>query len=591
MLKRSTRLRLRRKVRSTGQSVKEAQSQAADHLDKHVVRRWQKFNDVKRFMFGWLVLIGLLLFGIYLQSANLHQFYKETVRAEGGIYTEGVVGEVKNANPLFAASPADRTVSRLLFEPLLKYDHNAELTGALARDWRVDKTRSVYSINLREGLKWSDGRDVTSEDVVFTFNAIQHQDTGSPLERSWRDIEVTAEGERVVKFTLPNAFTPFLHSLTNVGILPEHVLGSVPLSELRADPFNLQPKVSSGPFSFVSMISEDAAAEVRLRRYADYYGGAARLNEFIVQSFIDHEELIKAFNEGAVMGASGLRSQDLEQIDSPQDRYTIQSPPLFNNVLLFFNNSDAPFNDKDVRLGLTRATDNKAIFEMLNRQYPISDAPILNGQLGYTKRYAQQSFNQKEAAKLLDKAGWKLGDDGLRHKGDRTLELTMIAQNSDEYPQVAEAIQRQWLEVGVKLKLEMVNPDKLQPDYIAPHAYTLLLLGIDLGVDPDVFVYWHSSEARIGGFNLSEYKNDLVDAALEAGRTRTDTSLRRAKYQSFLRQWRADAPGVALYRPTFFYAQLSVVEGFDKTYLADPIDRLSDVNAWTILTEEVPRQL
>lgn len=591
MFKRSTRLRMRRRVRSTGQSVKEAQSQAAQHLDKHVVRRWQKFSDVRRFVIGWLILIGLLLFGIYLQSVNLDQFYKETVRADGGIYTEGVVGEIKNMNPLFAASPADRTVSRLLFEPLLEYDAEAELVGALARDWQIDEAQTTYTVNLRDDLRWSDGQPLTSADVLFTFEAIQHQDTGSPLERSWRDIEVSAPDEHTVKFALPNAFTPFMHSLSGVGILPEHVLGHVSLSELRADQFNLAPKVSSGPFSFASMVSEEATSEVRLRRFDGYYDGAARLNEFIVQSFIDHEELVKAFNDGTVMGASGLRTQDLDELDGPDSRYQVHSPPLFNNVLLFFNMSDAPFNDKNVRLGLTRGTDNKAIFEMLNRRYPISDAPILNGQLGYTQRYAQFDFDQEAAAKALDKAGWKLGEDDLRHKGGKALELTLIAQNSDEYPQVAEAIQRQWLELGIQVKLELISPDQLQPDYIAPHAYSLLLIGIDLGVDPDVFVYWHSSEARIGGFNLSEYKNALVDAALEAGRTRTDTNLRRAKYQSFLQQWRADAPGVALYRPTYFYTQLLVVEGFDKTYLAEPTDRLSGANLWTILSEEVPRQL
>lgn len=591
MVNRSTRLRLRRRVRSTGQSVKQAQSQAAEHLDKHVVRRWQKFSDVRRFVFGWLVLIGLLLFGLYLQTLSLGQFYKETVRADGGIYAEGVVGNVKNMNPIFAASPPDRTLAKLLFEPLMKYNADAELTGALARDWSVNDDLTAYTLTLRDGLVWSDGQPLTSADVVFTFEAIQHQDTGSPLQRSWRDIEVTAADEKTVVFSLPNSFTPFLHSLTHVGILPAHTLDQIALSELRADGFNLAPTATSGPFSFASLVTQDDQAEVRLRRNNIYHAGPARLDEFIVQSFADQEELIAALNDGAVMGASGLRTQDLDQLKDPDSRYQIHNPPLFNNVMLFFNNSDAPFNDKNVRLGLVRGTDTRAIFEMLDRRYPLSDAPILNGQLGYSQRFAQFDFNPAAAAEVLDKAGWKAGEDGLRRKGGRVMELSLIAQNSDEYPIVAEEIQRQWLELGVMAKLELVSPEQLQPDYIAPHAYSLLLIGIDLGVDPDPFVYWHSSEARIGGFNLSEYKNDFVDAALEAGRTRPDSNLRRAKYQSFLRQWRADAPGLALYRPTFFYAQLAVVDGPKNSYLADPIDRFADVQQWTILTHEVDRQL
>lgn len=586
MVNRSTRLRWRRRLRSTNKNVQEAQRQAAEHLDKHVVRRWQKFTDVRRFVVSWLLLIGLLLIGVALQAANLGQFYQETVRASGGIYTEGVVGEIKNLNPIFATSAPDRTASRLLFDPLIKYDDEANLDPALALSWEVNDERTVYTLHLRTDAKWQDGQPVTSADVVYTFFAIQHQDTGSPLQRSWQSVKVDAPDSSTVVFTLPNPFTPFLHSLPRVGILPEHILGDVPLTELRAHPFNLSPTVGNGVFNFSSMALEENSGQIRLTRNEQYYGGAPRLNEFIVQSFIDHEEMVAAFKEGTIMGASGLRTNDLVEVEATND-HQLHTPRLFNNVMLFFNLSDAPFNNKDFRIALTRATSTRAVFERLNRRYPESEAPLLTGQLGYSANRTQLGADAKAAAKLLDKLGWKVGTDGLRAKGDKPLELTLLAQNSDDYPIVAEELQRQWRELGIVLKLEFVSPDDLQQNHIAPHTYSLLLLGIDLGVDPDVFVYWHSSEARVEGFNLSEYKNAVVDAALEAGRTRLDTPLRRVKYQAFLQQWRLDAPAVALYRPVFFYAQLEIVDGFTSKAMPDPIDRLNRVENWTILTEEV----
>lgn len=590
MVNRTTRLRWRRRLRSTGKNVQEAQRQAAEHLDKHVVRRWQKFTDVRRFVVSWLLLIGLLLFGVALQAANLGQFYQETIRASGGIYTEGVVGEIKNLNPIFAASAPDRTASRLLFDPLIEYDDEANLHPALALNWEVNDKRTVYTLHLRTDAKWQDGHPVTSADVLYTFSAIQHQDTGSPLQRSWQSVKVDAPDVSTVVFTLPNAFTPFLHSLPRVGILPKHILGEVPLTELRAHPFNLSPNVGNGPFNFASMALEEKSGQIRLTRYDQYYAGAPRLSEFIVQSFVDHEEMVAAFKEGTIMGASGLRTTDLAGVEDTNDNQ-LHTPRLFNNVMLFFNLSDPPFNDKNFRIALTRATSTRAIFERLNHRYPESEAPLLTGQLGYSANRTQLSTDAKEAGKLFDKLGWKVGVDGLRAKGGKPLELTLLAQNSDDYPIVAEELQRQWRELGIVLKLEFVSPDDLQQNHIAPHTYSLLLLGIDLGVDPDVFVYWHSSEARVEGFNLSEYKNAIVDAALEAGRTRLDPSLRRVKYQAFLQQWRLDAPAVALYRPVFFYAQLEIVDGFTSKAMPDPIDRLNHIENWTILTEEVERTL
>lgn len=592
MLTRQARLRWRRRLRSTSKNVQAAQQQAAEHLDKHVIRRWQKFADVRRFVVGWLILIGLLLFGVSLQNRNLSQFYQHTVRAAGGIYTEGVVGETKNLNPIFATSAPDRTATRLLFDPLIEYDSSAQLKPALAASWQINQAQTTYTLKLRSGALWHDGRPITSYDVVYTFTTIQHPDTGSPLQRSWRDVRVEAPDESTVVFTLPNAFTPFLQSLTNVGILPSHILEEVPLTELRAHPFNLSPNVGSGPFTFANMTLEATTGEVRLTRFDQYYEGKPQLSEFIIHSYFDHEEMIEAFNEGTIMGASGLRTQDLTMLPEETDRYRLYTPRLFNNVLLFFNSSDAPYADKDFRLALVQATNTRAIFDRLGHHYPESDAPLLNDQLGYNQRYVQLGYDKKKAGQLLDKLGWKLkSDDGLRYKNDQVLELTLITQNSDEYPIVAEEIQRQWRELGIILKLELVNPDKLQQDFIAPHTYSLLLLGVDQGVDSDVFVYWHSSEARVEGFNLSEYKNNFVDAALEAGRTRLDVPLRRAKYEAFLQQWRADAPAVALYRPVFFYTQLNVVDGFEAQAMPDSVDRLSNVEKWTILTEKVNKTL
>lgn len=589
-MERSTRLRLRRRLRNTQKGVQSAQTQAAEQLDKHVVRRWQKFKDVRRFVFGWLALVGLLVFGVLIQHQSLIAYYKEPIPASGGIYSEGVVSEISNLNPIFASTVADRSASALMFEPLLKYNADTELVGALAKHWSINEAQDIYTLELNPDLRWHDGRPITSADVVFTFETIQHPDTGSPLNRSWQDITVVAKDDLRVEFRLPNAFTPFIHSLSRVGILPKHVLGEVEPKELRAHPFNLAPRVGSGPFVFTSIALEKQLGQIRLTGFDQYYGGAPKLDEIIIQTFADHERLVSALNDGTVSGAAGLRTVDLAGLDK-KDEFNLHMPSLYNNVLMFFNMGDDKFKDNSLRRALVQSTNNRKIFDLLGGKFRISDGPLLKDQLGYDPKLAEFKFDTKTADEALDKLGWKRGDDGLRYKDDKKLEFKLVTQHSDEYPIVAEEIQRQWRERGISLQLEFVAPADLQQSHIVPHNYEILLLGVDQGVDPDVFVYWHSSQARVGGFNLSEFKDATADDALEAGRTRIDPALRAAKFETFLTRWRSSAPAVALYRPGYFYAQDAAVEGFNRNSLPDPIGRFYNVHNWTIRSNMVKKPI
>lgn len=578
-------------MRVTRASVEQVQVQVGEQIDKHVVRRWQKFVDVRRFVAGWLLLIGLLITGVLVQAQGLEKYYLQDSPIAGGTYIEGVVGRVANMNPIFASTSPERSVSSLLFEPLLRYDENSQLIGALAESWSSNKEQTLYTIKLRPGLTWQDGQPITAEDVVFTIESIQHPDTGSHLNQSWRDIEATAVDGATVSFKLPNPFSPFLHSLTKVGILPAHVLGQVEPRELRNHPFNLKPDVGSGPFRFSTLSLDEDYGQIRLVSHAGYYLGRPKLNDFIIHTFEDYEQLVAAFNEGSVTAAANLRVGDLTSLDESR-RQKVHTPPLYNNVMLFMNNSDDLLKDEKLRRALAQITDYAAVFNLVSDAYATSDAPVLPDQLGYNQKLSQIDYNPNAGTELLDELGWKQGEDGLRKdRRGNVLSLSLVTQNSDEYPKVAEELQRQWHEHGIQLQLNFVSPADLQQDYIQPHAYQILLMGIDQGVDSDVFVYWHSSEAGVSGFNLSEYKNALVDAALESGRTRADEELRAAKYEAFLREWRADVPALALYRPTFIYAQLSSAEGWRAQKLADPNDRFLGVANWTILTAKSPQPL
>ena len=120
---------------------------------------------------------------------------------------------------------------------------------------------------------------------------------------------------------------------------------------------------------------------------------------------------------------------------------------------------------------------------------------------------------------------------------------------------------------------------------IANHNYDALINSISIGADPDVFAYWHSSQARSGnsyGLNFSEYNNPKADEALEAARSRTDPENRALKYQPFLQQWIEDNPALLLYQPKYVVAIKGKFSGFETEFIASPTGRYVGVTDWKV---------
>ncbi len=139
-----------------------------------------------------------------------------------------MLGAFTTANPLFAVGAADVSVSRLVFSSLFQLAPDGTLKPDVATGYQVDEKGLVYTVDLRTDVRWHDGEPLTSKDVVYTYDSIKSPDVKSPLFSSWRDVNVEADGDHTVKFTLPNALASFCFSMTN-GIVPAHLLEVRPM--------------------------------------------------------------------------------------------------------------------------------------------------------------------------------------------------------------------------------------------------------------------------------------------------------------------------------------------------------------------------
>lgn len=590
MINRHTRQRLRRRIRTRKRQVVDISGSANKQLDRHVFRRWHNLKDARRFMVMWLLLVGILIAGIVMQTRALGRYYLEPSPVGGGVVSEGIVGTFSNANPIFTSNAADSSVSRLLFSGLLTYNEQNQLVGDLAASWDVDAKATTYTVRLKPNITWHDGKPLTADDVVFTYKTIQNPDAKSPLQISWANIKVEKVSNTVVRFVLPNAYSPFPHSLVT-GIVPEHLLKDIPVAQLRSAAFNNKDPVGSGPFKWqATTASGDPAQQtqrqrIQLVRFDDYHGVPAKIDGITISTFQSKDDLSQAFKDRKVMSAVGFSYEQANQ----QENGTVQAYPETASTMLFFKNSTPFLTDVNVRRALANATNTPELVRSLG--YPVIpvDSPLLKSQIGYNAAITQRDFNKAEAAKLLDAAGWRIPEGKtIRQKDGKELVLKLVSESNPEFSKLTDLIQKQWEELGIKADVSLQPADVIAQSYILAHNYDVLLYGINIGPDPDVYPYWHSSQADVrslGRLNLAEYKSTTADTALEAGRTRLDPTLRAAKYKTFLEVWRNDSPAVGLYQPNLFVVTNQKIYGMNQKTINNPSDRYNNVVNWMINTE------
>jgi peptide/nickel transport system substrate-binding protein len=293
--------------------------------------------------------------------------------------------------------------------------------------------------------------------------------------------------------------------------------------------------------------------------------------------------MIKAFSAKLINTMSGLENIPPEL--SSDKSLQIYATPLTTEVDTFFNISRPLFADPLIRKAMIQAVDRSKLTGLFDEPVTPADSPLLKGQLGYDKSLVEPGFDPTAANQVLDQAGWTRGADGYRSKNGVALVFTLNAEDTSNYTKVAQYIQKSWQAVGANVQVAYFGADELQSAIIANHDYDVLLYGVSIGVDPDIFAYWDSSQASItsqGHLNLSEYKNKTSDDAIEAGRTRSDPAVRIVKYKAFLTQWNKDLPAMPLYQPNYLYITRGQVFNYDRTSANSASDRFYNVQNWMI---------
>lgn len=563
--------------------VKHAEGATQRHASRFILRRIENVRLVMTEIMIWLAAIALLIAGLGIQYSWNSQGSKKDGAKSGGVYVEGVIGNISTLNPLLAASEPEQAVSRLLFSSLYNYD----VTGALHTDLTESMTvkdDKVYTIKLRNAV-WHDGKKLTAEDVVYTINLIKNPQVRSPLRVNWLDISARAIDDSTVEFMLPAVYAGFSHALT-FPVIPKHILQSVSPSSMREADFSSNP-VGSGPFAVKRVQTSESTSStdvVRMEPNTKYYGAVSTLSRLELRAYGNESLLVKAVNSGEVSAASGLSLSAADNIKSKQ--YSTKHWLLNKGVYLLMNNRSQTLQDARVRQALRYATDTSSIRATVGDNVARLDTPILQSQIAQ-KLPAAPDYNLDKAKALLKEAGWTYNQGQWKGKDGRPLTVAVTTSSGrDEYKKIVDALKQQWSKLGVDVQLREIDTSSTTTSFVQsvlqPRDYDALLYELELGADPDVFAYWHSSQASASGYNFANYSNRTVDNDLVGGRSRTNSALRAAKYIQFVNQWLNDAPAIGLYQSVGSYVLnngASIVE--PRGSLNTMNDRYADVTTWS----------
>jgi peptide/nickel transport system substrate-binding protein len=558
---------------------------AGHDLHVNVFAKWRQVRLIRRAAIAWWVVIVVSTVALGLQTQQIAAKGMVLQPMAGGDYVEGVVGGITTINPILPDNSASADATRLVFNGLTRFDANGELQPDLASSWQVSPDGKTYSFKLRDGVKWHDGVPFTAQDVAFTVIAIQNPDTRSPLVRGWQGVRVETPDSHTVVMTLPKPYTPFINA-TTVGILPRHMLESVEPKTMRVAPFNQAP-VGTGPFKFGRINA--GAGELTLSANPDYFNRRPLIDTVTLRSYDSSDQAYRAYTRRQVMGVARLQPEQLSDA-AHSGTMKLYEAGVPDQVGVFFQTTKGVTADKAVRTALARATDRATIVsEQLGGQAAALNGPVVApGLRGLGALPHAPTLDAAQARAALDADGWLRGRDGVRQKNGQRLELKLVTQSGGAYEGVARRLAEQWGRIGVSVQVSAVDATALQQSYIRPRNYDALLYGINVGADPDVYPYWHSSQASDPGLNLSAYKSAPADAALEAGRTLQDPATRAAKYRSFLQAWMNDTPAIMLYSPTYAYGVSNEVHGVQIKRLIAPSDRFSDIQHWAVRVRAVP---
>ncbi|ALC16178.1 ABC-type transport system, periplasmic component [Desulfuromonas soudanensis] len=482
--------------------------------------------------------------------------------AYGDTIIEGTIGDANTLLPVLASDSASSEINGLVYSSLVRYDKDLKIKGELAESWEISADNLTITFHLRPGVTWHDGTPFTAEDVLFTYRLYIDPKTPTAYAEQYRQV-ATAEvlDPTTFRVSYRQPLAKALISWGEISVLPRHLLEG---EDVTKSPLARHP-VGTGPFRFVEW---KPGEKIVLEANPDYFEGRPYLDRVVYRIIPDESTMFLELQAGGLdtMGLNPIQYQT--QTDSPafKRQFVKYRYPAFAYTYLGYNLNRPLFQDKRVRQALSYAINKKEIVEgVLLGLGQEATGPYKPGTWPYNPAVKRYPYNPERARALLAEAGWTDSDgDGILDKDGKPFAFTIVTnQGNDQRVKSGEIIQRRFREIGVDVKLRVIEWASFLNEFINPGNFDATILGWTVPIDPDGYNVWHSSKTGPRELNFVGFKNAEVDELLEKGRRTLETAERKKYYDRFQEILAEEQPYTFLYVPDALPVVASRFQGIE----------------------------
>lgn len=395
-----------------------------------------------------------------------------------------------------------------------------DLKPSFGKLLQVTEHNPILLFHLRKGVRFHDGHEFDSGDVLFTYRAIMNPRNASPRTSDYEPIKsVEPQGPHGVKIVYKRLFSPAINSWF-MGILPEHLLNDAALGReagkrglekasftMRDSDFNRHP-IGTGPFIFKEWKSDEL---ILLVRNENYWEGAPEYHEYIMRIVPDALTQEMEFYAGAVDNYA-VQPHQVARFKRDKKYQRFSSVGYFYSYI-GYNLRNPLFRSVKVRTALGMAIDaDKIIKYILYGEGERVTGPYPKITDWYDPGVKPLPYDPEGALKILNDLGWRKNAEGFLEKDGKVFEFNLITNAGNPIRKnILTIAQNSWRKLGIKCNTQIFEWAVFLKDFVNALKFDALILGWSMGVDPDLYQIWHSSQTHPRQLNFVGYKNPEVD--------------------------------------------------------------------------------
>lgn len=446
---------------------------------------------------------------------------------KGGVWVDDLVNEPDSFIPNASVQTFATEVMQSLYAPLFTGTSDGTIIPGIATEvptvanGGISSDAKTWTIHLKPGLTWSDGKPLNADDVDFSWKLWQNPKfaaSSTAIVNHIASADVSAD-KLTITFHLKDSYVPFLPLWTDGGQapLPRHYFENIAPDQIKKSSDNLFPKVTSGPFMMSESKPGDHYTVVRNPKYYRASEGLPYLDKIVFRVVTSQNTILKDLQSGSIDSAWFLDASKVSSYKELTD-YQLVSKPGASYEAIHFDENNPALKDVNVRKAIALATNRDALVKIARQGTALAictdHSPVYKP--GYQPDIQCPTFDLAAANTLLDQAGWTKGSDGIRTKNGVRLEFQYSTTANNVWRQQDEEInQANFLKIGIKTDITNYPASTFFSTFLQsgqPGKYDLAEWASTTNYDANDAPFFQCDQ--IGKQNFNWYCNPQMDKLL-----------------------------------------------------------------------------